>query len=193
MSSDGNFRMVKFKSSSPSYYADKIAQGDTGMIEQTALVVSVESGQAWVIPQQGGAEASGCAACAGKSSCSSSSPFAFLHREPQKMRVLNPVYARPGDSVVVGVQGQALVIYSLLAYLLPLVGLILAAIIGQAAFAWLGVGAEPGSILGGVAGLLGGLRLANFVVSCSFRSSVSQPVILRLARQPAYTQILPLA
>ncbi len=46
------------------------------------------------------------------------------------MRVVNPLYARPGDTVVVGMQGEALVVYSLLAYLLPLLGLIIAAVSG---------------------------------------------------------------
>ena len=85
------------------------------MIEQTATVVSVEAGYAWVIPQQ---VAGGCGSCKSGGSCATSSPLAFLSsKEPQKMRVLNPLYARPGDQVVVGMQGEALVVYSLLAYL----------------------------------------------------------------------------
>lgn len=186
--------LVKFQSSSLSYNDENkmLIKGDTGMIEQTALVVNVESGNAWIIPQQG-MGTGGCGSCSSKTSCSSSTPFDFLRKEPQKMRVLNPVYARPGDTVVVGIQGNALLVYSLLAYLLPLVGLVLAAIVGQEVFSLAGLAGDLGAVLGGVAGLLGGLRLANLVVSRSFNSSVSQPVILRVVSHAGYASILPLA
>lgn len=183
--------MIKFEASSPRYDAAKtVKSGDKGMIEQTALVVSVESGHAWIVPQQQG---SGCGGCGSKSSCGSSSTFNLLQREPQKMRVLNPLYARPGDKVVVGMQGNALVIYSLLAYLLPLLGLIVAAIIGQELFALLGLMPELGAILSGVAGLVSGLRLANLLCNHSFHSTAFQPVILRVIGQPVYTSIVPFA
>lgn len=149
------------------------------MIEQTAAVVSVDGGYAWILPQR---QSSGCGACSSKTACSSSaSPFDFLraNREPQKMRVLNPLYARPGDTVVVGMQGDALIIYSLLAYLLPLVSLIVFAILGRVFFEILGLGAEAGAILCGIGGLFGGLKFANLLCSRSLSSETFQPVILR--------------
>lgn len=192
MSADPESAVVKFKSSSPCYDANITAKnGDKGMLEQTAIVVSVESGHAWVVPQQRG---SGCGGCGSTTACVSSSTFDFLQKEPQKMRVLNPLYARPGDKVVVAVQGEALVVYSLLAYLLPLVGLIVAAIIGREVFALMGLAAELGAVLGGVAGLVGGLRLANLLCDRSFSSSAFQPVILRVVGpQPVYVGAMPAA
>ncbi|UOG91675.1 MAG: SoxR reducing system RseC family protein [Candidatus Thiothrix sulfatifontis] len=159
------------------------------MIEQTAVVVSVDSGYAWILPQQ---KSGGCSGCATKTTCSTSSPFEFLNKEPQKMRVLNPSYARPGDNVVVGVQGEALVAYSLLTYMLPLIGLILMAVIGRELLALIGITSEWAAIFSGLAGLLGGLRLANLVAARSFQSNHFQPVILRVVGQPMFTGATPL-
>lgn len=182
--------LIKSQASSPHYDAGKtVKNGDNGMIEQTAVVVSVDSGHAWIMPQQRGG---GCGSCAGKTGCAASaSAFDFWHKEPQKMRVLNPLYARPGDTVVVGMQGNALVLYSALAYLLPLLGLIVAAIIGQGVFTWLGLLPEVGAVLSGLAGLLGGLRLANVLCARSFTSEAFQPVILRVIEQTGFAGVLP--
>lgn len=158
------------------------------MIEQTALVVSVDGGYAWVLPRQ---ESKGCSACSTKSSCSSSSPFDFMRKQPQKMRVVNPVYARPGDSVIIGMQGNALVLYSLLAYLLPLVGMVLAAILGHEFLTLVNVTGEAGVILSALAGLLGSLRLANIICARSLHDKGFQPVILRAREQPIYTSLMP--
>jgi sigma-E factor negative regulatory protein RseC len=191
MSAEQKIDLVKFKSSSPHYTdSDMVNDGAKKMIEQTAVVVSVDSGYAWILPQQ---KAGGCSACSSKTSCSSSTPFDFLRKEPQKMRVLNPLYARPGDSVVVGMQGNALVAYSLLAYVLPLLGLILVAMLGREIFAFMGVVNELGTVFSGIVGLLGGLRLANLIVSRSFKSSDFQPVILRVSGQPGFSGIMPVA
>jgi len=153
------------------------------MIEQTAVVVSVEPGYAWILPQQ---KAGGCGACSTKSTCSSASPLEFWRKEPYKMRVLNPLYARPGDKVVVGMQGDALVIYSVLAYLLPLFSLLVFAVLGSELFARLGLGAEVGSILAGVGGLFGGLKFANVFSERALKTDGFQPVILRHKDQPIY-------
>ena len=159
------------------------------MIEQTATVVSVEAGYAWVIPQQ---VAGSCGSCKSSGSCATSSPLELLsHKEPQKMRVLNPLYARPGDQVVVGMQGEALIVYSLLAYLVPLLALLFAAFIGREVFTFLGFNGELGAMLAGVAGLLGGLRFANLFSLRSLNSPDFQPVILRAKESVIYSQIIP--
>jgi sigma-E factor negative regulatory protein RseC len=192
MPADRGDAMIKFESSSPSYNSSEILKGGSNMIEQSAKVVSVEPGYAWVIPQQKASSCTGCAS--GASSCSSSSPFDFMRaKEPQKMRVLNPLYARPGEQVIVGMQGEALVIYSVLAYLMPLLGLIVSAIVGNSIFAMLGLDAELGAIMAGAAGLLGGLRFANVFSSRSLHSPTFQPVILRGREQQIYAHILPSA
>lgn len=185
-------KLIKFQASSSEYNELKTTTMSSSegmdMIEQAALVVSVDGGHAWVLPQQ---KSKGCGACSTKSSCSSSSPFDFMRREPQKMRVLNPVYARPGDSVIIGMQGDALVLYSLLAYLLPLVGMVLAAILGHGLLSVVGVDGEAGVILAALAGLFGGLRLGNLISTRSLHKKGFQPVILRAKGQPIYSSFIP--
>lgn len=192
MPAEPGTKLIKFQASSPEYDEPKtITKGsDEGadMIEQRALVVSVEGGYAWVLPQR---ESKGCSACSAKSSCSSSSPFDFMRKEPQQMRVLNPVYARPGESVIIGMQGDALVLYSLLAYLLPLVGMVLAAILGHGLLALANIEGEAGVILAALAGLFGGLRLGNLISARSLHNKGFQPVILRAKGQPIYSSFIP--
>lgn len=182
--------MIKFVSSSTAYNGEKVLeQRAQHMIEQTAVVVSVDSGYAWILPQK---KSGGCGGCATKTTCSSSSAFDFLNKEPQKMRVLNPSYARPGETVVVGVQGEALVAYSLLTYMLPLVSLILMALLGRELLAFIGITSEWATIFSGMAGLFGGLRLANRIAARSFQSNHFQPVILRIVGQPMFAGATPL-
>jgi len=191
MSNEQELEMIKFQASSSHYTEHKTVDNEgKGMIEQTATVVSVESGYAWILPQQ---QAGGCGACASKTSCSSTPSFSFMRKEPQKMRVLNPSYARPGDTVVVGMQGEALVIYSLLAYMLPLLGMLIAAVLGREIFAFFNVVNELGTVFSGLLGLLGGLRLANALSSRSLKSSDFQPVILRVVGQPMFSGIAHIA
>jgi sigma-E factor negative regulatory protein RseC len=184
--------VIKFQAS-PLHYTEHKTTDNEGkqMIEQTATVISVESGYAWVMPQQA---ASGCGGCASKASCTSgASPFSFMHKEPQKMRVLNPSYARPGDVVVVGMQGEALVMYSLLAYMLPLLGMLLMAILGRELAAFGGVTSEFVTVFSGLVGLVGGLRLANVIGARSLKSNEFQPVILRGVGQPLFADMAHLA
>ncbi len=192
MSVDQQDKVIKFKASSSAYPDDTITTNGLtegkAMIEQTALVVNIEGGYAWVLPQQ---KNGGCSSCSSKSSCASSSPFDFMRREPQKMKVLNPVYARPGDSVVVGMQGEALVIYSLLAYLLPLIGMVLAAMLGHELLRLVGIAGETGIVLAALAGLLGGLRFANMICAGSMGKQGFQPVILRTKGQSVYSSLIP--
>lgn len=191
MSIDLEENLVKFEASSSAYDSGIThISGANNMIEQTATVVSVEAGYAWVVPQRRG---SGCGGCSSSNACSSSgSTLALMRKDPQKMRVLNPLYARPGDEVVIGMQGEALIIYSLLAYLLPLVGLILAAILGNQIFLLSGMSGELGAVLGGIAGLIGGLRIANSISTRSLHSVEFQPVILRSKEHMIYSaHILP--
>ena len=103
------------------------------------------------------------------------------------MRVLNPSYARPGDTVVVGMQGDALVVYSLLAYMLPLLGMLALAVLGRETFAFFGMANELGTVFSGLLGLMGGLRLANLISLRSLQSADFQPVILRVVGQPIFS------
>lgn len=155
------------------------------MIEQTAKVVSIKQGYAWVLP----AGAKDCGSCAsvknGRAggSCSSAGLFTFFRPTAEKVYVSNPLHAKPGDEVVIGMQGNALLLYSVFAYLLPLLSMIAFALLGKELFTLLNLHADAGAILAGICGLFSGLRIAAWQASRVARSEDNQPVILRHKEQ----------
>lgn len=165
--------------------------GNETMIEQTAQVISTRQGYAVVSPLG----KKNCNGCASKSSgCSSQAFFGFFQSEQQNLEVLNPLHASPGDEVVIGVQGHGLLLFSLFAYLMPLLTLIVFAVLGSQLFTVLGMSGELGAVLAGMAGLLGGFRLARFLSEISARAYDFQPVILRHnAKETLITQPLQFA
>jgi sigma-E factor negative regulatory protein RseC len=160
------------------------------MIEQTARVISLKQGYAWVEPLNA---KGGCGGCAAKSSsCSTSGAFAFLRPASEKIYVQNPLRARPGDEVVVGMQSNALLVYSLFAYLLPLLSMVVFAVLGKELFLMLEMHADMGAILAGAAGLFSGLKLAGWLAQNVSKSSGAEPVILR-HHEKVIEQIIPVS
>ncbi len=146
------------------------------MIEQSARVISLKQGYAWVEPLSAG----GCAGCASaSSSCASSGAFKFMRPGHEKIYVQNPLHARPGDEVVIGMPTNTLLVYSLFAYLLPLLSMVVFAILGKELFLLLEMHADLGAILAGATGLFSGLKLAGWLAQNTAESSDVEPVILR--------------
>lgn len=150
------------------------------MIEEIAEVVSVGPGYADIIPQVGGT----CSSCASNSSCSSSgSAFSFFlgnKPEPKTIRVQNSVAAMPGDQVIVGVRPNTILKGSVLAYLMPLLALVVFAAIGHFSFGWLGMNAEAGSILLGLFGLFAGFKIIANMLKRGHMAAHFEAVILRI-------------
>ncbi len=146
------------------------------MIEKTAVVISTNQGHAWVKSEDN----STCHSCSSSAGCSSTSHFfTESNTEPSKMLVANPFHAKPGDHVIVGLPSDGLLKSSLLAYLLPLISLLVFAFLGNELFIWFSGNGEFGAILLGIAGLFAGLRFSNTVVQCTDLKEKLQPVILR--------------
>lgn len=150
------------------------------MIEQTAKVVSIHHGYAWVVPAS---VTGGCGSCESKSSCSSGGFFDFLKPTSERVYVANPLHAKPGDEVVIGMQGNALLMYSVFAYLLPLLSMISFALLGKELFMVLSMHSDAGAIMAGLCGLLSGLKLASWLAQRASGSEDSKPVILRHKEQ----------
>lgn len=112
------------------------------MIETPAQVIRIEGGSAWVASR---APAS-CGACGGKG-CGSSVFSRFWHPQEPEYRVENPIGARTGDTVVVGLPDGALLRAALASYGMPLLLLVGGAGLGNA------LAGEPGAIWGGLSGL----------------------------------------
>ncbi|MCS6786673.1 MAG: SoxR reducing system RseC family protein [Thiobacillaceae bacterium] len=143
------------------------------MIETTARVVRLEGNTAWVRVDS----PAGCGACGGRGCGTALFARLFDPREPE-YPVANPIDARPGDTVVVGVEDGELLKAALAGYVLPLGLLVLGALLGSA----LG---EAAAALGAALGLV----LAWWLLR--LRPFARAPVILRqLPPKPAGTHCL---
>ena len=147
------------------------------MIEVRARVVSVDGDFALIETQR----ESACGHCQQQSGCGTSLLSRFVGNRQSHLRVLNPVNAGPGDSVMLGLNERALTSASVTLYLLPLLALIIAAIAGHFLASWFGLNStEPVSIIGGLLGLITGLLLARKRADFLQRDQRQQAYILRL-------------
>lgn len=145
------------------------------MIEEQARVIAAEEeGFAWVQTER----QSTCGACAANKACGTSVLSKVLGQKPSRVRALNPVGARLGDQVVVGLQEEAMVRGSLAIYAVPLIAMIVAAIGVEVLqpFGWSGDGATA---LGGIFGLGLGLLWVRGFSRRILHDARYQPVILR--------------
>ncbi len=156
------------------------------MIEEMAEVRSVGQGFAEILPASSGS----CSSCSSNTSCSSSVKlFSFLSptkTELHTLRAQNPVYAKPGDTVVVGVRPNTVLKGSFLAYILPLITLIIFAVLGDILAGYFGVNPELGSILMGLFGLYLGFQILSELFKKSVISHHFEAVILRVVDQQAH-------
>lgn len=97
------------------------------MIEEVARVIRSEDGFAWVETQR----RSSCSSCASKQGCGTGALSKVLGARVQQMKVRNPVDAKSGDEVILGIEEQALIKSSLAVYLMPLVLMLSAGLLGQ--------------------------------------------------------------
>lgn len=148
------------------------------MIEETALVTAVDGEYAHVESRRDTA----CGHCQAGSACATSLLSRFFGYRKVSVKALNPIAARPGDEVIVGLEESALTRTSVRFYLLPVILLIGFAGCAQ----WLAeklsfVATEPASVLGGLLGLSAGLAWARLHAVRSISDSRYRAVILRPA------------
>lgn len=146
------------------------------MIEETGVIVEVDEHYAWVEA----ASSSSCSSCSAKQGCGTASLQQWFKRKPNRLRVSKNQEVSPGERVVIGIPEQALVRGSFMIYMLPLLSLILAALLGAQLNDALGWSSRDGvSIVFAVAGL--GLSIAwlkKYMLNES-KESRYQAVILR--------------
>lgn len=121
------------------------------MIEESAHVVESEGEYAWVESER----RSSCGSCSAKG-CGTGALSKILGRRTQRMKVLNPVGAKPGDEVVLGIREQALIKGSLAVYIVPLLAMMAGALLGHALAPQWGADTEGMSALLGLGGLVVG-------------------------------------
>jgi len=96
------------------------------MIEESGEVTAVNPPYAMVVTQRSG----NCNSCSTKG-CGTRSLNELFAARSQEMRVLNPIDARVGDQVVLGIEEGALLSGSLAVYILPLLTMIAGGVVGE--------------------------------------------------------------
>ncbi len=148
------------------------------IIHQTVIIKKIEGQYAWILS----AEDSACASCASKNSCSSTNllkPLLDATLKNEGLRVINSLNAAVGDRVDIALSSSSLLRATVLAYLLPLLGLFI--------FAWLGklFFGEVASIIMGLTGLFVGLYLVKIRLSGTRAKTGIEPVMVK----PSQTQM----
>jgi sigma-E factor negative regulatory protein RseC len=139
------------------------------MIEEKAVVISSNAQYAWVSPMKSGS----CSGCPSESTCSTSFLNSILKRKSQRtIRIENLDNATTGEHVIVGIHSVNLLLSSVLAYLLPILCLLLFALIGKVFFN------ETVSIVLGLAGLAFGFLAANRAAANVTVCGKLEPVML---------------
>ncbi|MBI3772687.1 MAG: SoxR reducing system RseC family protein [Gammaproteobacteria bacterium] len=157
------------------------------MIEERGQVVSAEGEFAWIETYRKTA----CQSCSVNKGCGTGALSDYLGKRMDKVKVLNPVGAKIGDKVVVGLQESALLRGSLAIYFVPLVLMIIGALVGGAVAVNLGYVANDG--VTAVAGLLGlalGFVWVRFFSSRIAADSRYQLLILRLDHEAGQCNII---
>lgn len=149
----------------------------SGMIEETATVVRIEEGSAWVSTSRRNA----CGHCGSGSDCGTAMLAKLFGDKENLLRLDNSLGAEVGEQVVIGVSNALLLKASLLAYLLPLLVFIAMVALGQ----WAGINEELSSLAGFI-GLGLGLWITNHITGGAQGRKHYCPVMLRRA-VPAFT------
>ena len=146
------------------------------MIEQEGRVVAIEAGAVWVETIR----RSACSGCSARAGCGQNIMNGLGVGERRgRVRALNRLDLRIGDTVAVGVREEALLSGSIQVYLLPLVGLFAMALLAD----HLGA-SEPWIILSGLAGLAGTWLYIRRRNQRTADDPALQPVVLRACPTP---------
>lgn len=146
------------------------------MIEETGQVVEVQGDFAWIESER----SSTCGGCSVRNGCGTAALARVLGQRRVRLRVLNHINARVGDTVVVGIAESGLVRGSLAVYVVPLAAFLGGALAGQ----FLGdyffaVESDIAAISGAAAGLVAGLAWLKRFSRATATDASFQPVILR--------------
>lgn len=145
------------------------------MVEEKGIIVSLQGQMANVAPLK----QAGCQSCSSSSACGTSLIAPLFGNKQRMLAAENTINAKPGDEVVIGLNRTALVLASLMVYLLPLLMLLAGAIAGQIlsnAFAI--EGAEFVSISTGIAAASLTFIIVSRIIRSAYFSAFFEPVLL---------------
>jgi sigma-E factor negative regulatory protein RseC len=104
---------------------------------------------------------SACGSCSARAGCGTSLLSNWFPQRRLTFRLRNGVGAKPGDSVVVGLDESLLQRSSMMLYALPLAGLLIGAVGGEYGFRFVDLSPELGAVLMGLLGLSAALMLVR--------------------------------
>jgi sigma-E factor negative regulatory protein RseC len=149
------------------------------MIEEQARVVQVSGELAEIAAMRQPA----CGSCSAQRGCGTALLSSLFPQRALRFWVNNDIGAQPGDRVIVGLDERRLQQGSLLLYALPLMGLLLGAIAGEAGFPLVGLPAELGAVVSGLLGLIAALSIARRVASGGAEVGDAGVRLLRVAHR----------
>ncbi len=150
------------------------------MIEENAVVVGLEQDAAMLeIVRR-----TPCGLCGQTRGCGISLWGRIFGHRRNIFKAVNQINAKVGDSVIVGVEEQALLASSLMAYGIPLASMLVGALLASGIFAGDPNPANPGradfyAVMGAAAGLVIGLLWLKGHAAGRSMDARYQPVILR--------------
>lgn len=141
------------------------------MVIENGRVVSVRGDSLWVETVQ----RSTCGSCEAEAGCGQGLMARFFLGSrflPVFLEGRDPARYQPGDAVTIGIPEGVIVLTSLLAYMLPLVTLVVGASLGH----W--IAGELLSVAGALLGLAAGFATARWVSRRYLRSRRYRPVLV---------------
>lgn len=150
------------------------------MIEEQARVIAVTDGIAEVATLR----RSACGSCNAKAGCGTSILASWFPQRQLSFQLVNQIGARPGDTVIVGLDEGTLQRASGLLYGLPLIGLLGGAVLGEFFAEQFAVSLELGAVVGGLFGLLAALKLVRTWAGLGIRRGDNGVQLLRVIGRP---------
>ena len=151
------------------------------MIEEHAVVVGIEQDVAMLEVVR----RTPCGLCGQTRGCGISLWGRLFGHKPNIFRAINEIYARVGDSVIVGIAEQALLTSALTVYGVPLLTLLAGALLAGVIFPGDGLEishADRNAVIGAVVGLVLGLLWVKGHVTWRSLNPHYRPVILRAGK-----------
>ncbi|PIE41010.1 MAG: transcriptional regulator [Gammaproteobacteria bacterium] len=141
------------------------------MIEESGRVVAVEKGAVWVESIRRAA----CDTCAAKNGCGQSALAKLGQQHKNHVRAISSLDLEVGDSVVIGVPEDVVIKGTLIAYMMPLIFMLVAAITADSLNT-----ADSTVALASLAGLAVGFLVVRLHFLKARKDIRYQPVVLRL-------------
>ena len=150
------------------------------MIEERAVILSLDNVSSSLMATLEIERRTACGLCGQTRGCGNSIWGKLFAHQSTAFKAQNRINAKVGDSVIVGINEEALLKSALLLYIVPLVTLFIGAILAKQLHNTNGY-----TMLGAMLGLILGLLWVKGHTMSSSYFKLQQPVILRLATHEA--------